>query len=35
MGACYRVKCDGFDPIWVTLKNFEQGEWYNESKWNR
>ena len=26
MGVCYRVKCDGFDPIWVTAKNFEQGE---------
>ena len=22
MGYCYRVKCNGFDPIWVTAKNF-------------
>ena len=23
-GVCYRVKADGFDPIWVTVKNFEE-----------
>ena len=23
MGFSYRVKRDGFDPIWVTTKNFE------------
>jgi hypothetical protein len=26
MGFSYRVKRDGFDPIWVTSNNFEQGE---------
>ena len=26
MGYAYRVKRDGFDPIWVTVKNFVQGE---------
>lgn len=26
MGYAYRVKRDGFDPIWVTTKNFVQGE---------
>jgi hypothetical protein len=31
MGFSYRVKRDGFDPIWVTSNNFEQGEWLNGS----
>jgi hypothetical protein len=26
MGFSYRVKRDGFDPIWVTARNFVQGE---------
>ena len=26
MGFSYRVKRDGFDPIWVTTNNFVQGE---------
>jgi len=26
MGYSYRVKRVGFDPIWVTTKNFVQGE---------
>lgn len=26
MGYCYRVKRSGFDPIWVTEKNFVKGE---------
>lgn len=26
MGFSYRVTRDGFDPIWVTAKNFVEGE---------
>lgn len=26
MNYCYRVKRNGFDPIWVTERNFVQGE---------
>lgn len=25
LGYSYRVKRDGFDPIWVTVKNFVTG----------
>ena len=25
-GFSYRVKADGFDPIWVTTNNFVKGE---------
>ena len=25
-GYCYRVTADGFDPVWVTDRNFVKGE---------
>jgi hypothetical protein len=36
MGFSYRVKRDGFDPIWVTTRNFVK-EWFNvyRYEWNR